>query len=133
MTAVFVDAARNPLDVGRTVRHANRAQRRALRAIYRTCAFGDCDVRFDRCEIHHIIPWELGGVTDLDNLIPICSRHHHVVHEGGWALELAADRTLTIRQPDGTIFTTCVPDVPPQRRRGSAPPGAAPPGRQPAA
>ena len=117
ITAVFVDADRVPLAAGRTIRHANRAQRRALRAMYRTCGFGDCDVTFDRCEIHHIIPWEQGGPTDLDNMVPLCSRHHHVVHEDHWTLELAPDRTLTVRQPDGTIFAVAEPDVPPQRRR----------------
>ncbi|WP_166657678.1 HNH endonuclease signature motif containing protein [Ilumatobacter fluminis] len=117
VTPILVDADRVPLAAGRTVRHANRAQRRALRAMYRTCGFGDCDVAFDRCEMHHIVPWEHGGSTDLDNLIPLCSRHHHVVHEGGWTLELTDDRTLTVRQPDGQVFTVSEPDVPPQRRR----------------
>ncbi len=85
--------------------------------VERTCGFGGCDVPFDRCEMHHIVPWEHGGSTDLDNLIPLCSRHHHVVHEGDWTLELSDDRTLTVRQPDGQVFTVSEPDVPPQRRR----------------
>jgi hypothetical protein len=94
------------LNVGRQQRIANRAQRRALRAMYRTCAFHGCDVTFNRCEIHHIHPWELGGLTDLINLLPLCSRHHHLVHEGQWTLKLAADRTLTITEPDGQIYAT---------------------------
>ena len=133
VTPILVDADRVPLSAGRTVRHANRAQRRALRAMYRTCGYGDCDVAFDRCEMHHIIAWEHGGPTDLDNLIPLCSRHHHVVHEGGWTLELAPDRTLTIRQPDGHVFTTSEPDVPPQRRRSPEPDRERVRERQPAA
>jgi len=95
-----------PINVGREQRLANRAQRRALRAMYRCCGFGTCDTPFNRCEIHHVLPWELGGPTDLANLIPLCSRHHHLVHELGWRLELAPDRQLTIRQPDGTIYAT---------------------------
>lgn len=91
------------LNAGREQRVANRAQRRALRAMYRTCAFHGCDVAFNRCEIHHIEPWEIGGSTDLGNLLPLCSRHHHVVHDGGWQLHLGPDRELTIRQPDGSI------------------------------
>ncbi len=93
-----------PVNVGRQQRLANRAQRRALRALYRTCAFTGCDTPFGRCEIHHLIPWELGGPTDLDNLLPLCARHPHLVHEQHWRLELAPDRQLTIRQPDGTVF-----------------------------
>lgn len=105
------------LDAGRTIRHANRHQRRALRAMYRRCVFAECDVAFERCEIHHLLPWELGGPTDLVNLIPLCSRHHHVVHEGGWQLELDDDRTLTITQPDGNTFARCRPDLTEQRQR----------------
>lgn len=93
-----------PVNVGRQQRLANRAQRRALRSIYRTCAFAGCETAFQRCEIHHLIPWEIGGRTDLANLLPLCGRHHHFVHEIGWRLELAPDRELTIRQPDGTIY-----------------------------
>jgi len=117
ITPIVVDSNGVPFDMGRTIRNANRKQRRALRAMYRCCAVGDCDVAFDRCEIHHILPWELGGPTDLHNLIPICSRHHHVVHEGGWRLELADDRTLSIHQPDGTLFSRTKPDISEQRNR----------------
>jgi hypothetical protein len=93
------------LDVGRTRRLATEDQRRALRAMYRTCGIGECDVPFDRCEIHHLDEWDAHqGQTDLHRLIPGCSRHHHLVHEGGWQLELARDtRELTIRLPDGSI------------------------------
>jgi hypothetical protein len=120
VTPIYVDANGTPFDRGRTIRHATRDQRRALRAMYRNCAFGECDVPFDRCEIHHIVPWDLDGLTDMANLLPLCSRHHHVVHEHGWSLQLADDRTLTIRQPDGTVFTVCEPDVPPHRQRSRA-------------
>lgn len=111
VTPVVVDIDGNVLNTGRTHRHANRTQRRALRSMYRTCAFGDCDVAFDRCEIHHLLPWEHGGATDLANLAPICARHHHVVHELGWVLHLEPDRTLVIIQPDGVEFARTRPDV----------------------
>jgi hypothetical protein len=92
-----------PISVGREQRLANRAQRRALRAMYRTCAFPGCDVHYSRCEIHHLHEWELGGLTDLANLLPLCSRHHHLVHELKWRLQLDPERTLTVTRPDGTI------------------------------
>jgi len=92
-----------PLNAGRTRRQANREQRRALRSMYRTCAFAGCTRRFSQCEIHHIVEWLDGGLTDLDNLIPLCSYHHHMVHDGGWRLSMDVDRTLTIRRPDGSL------------------------------
>jgi hypothetical protein len=90
------------LECGREQRVANRAQRRALRAMYRTCGYPGCDVVFDRCHIHHVIEWIHNGSTDLDNMLPLCSRHHHLVHEGRWRLTLDPHRVVTIHRPDGT-------------------------------
>jgi hypothetical protein len=92
------------LDVGRSCRVANRAQRRALRAMYRTCAHPQCTVGFEACRIHHIIFWFHGGNSDLDNLVPLCEMHHHLVHEGGWTLQLHPERRTTWTTPGGTIY-----------------------------
>ena len=97
------------LDLGRTTRLANRAQRRALRAMYRRCAVPWCDVGFGRCKIHHVIWWRRGGRTDMCNLLPLCWRHHQLVHEGGWELTLGEQRVLRIREPSGRIRTTGPP------------------------
>jgi hypothetical protein len=111
VTPVVVAADGVRLYLGRETRLANRAQRRALRAMYRTCAL--CEVPFEHTQIHHITYYGLHqGLTDIDNLAPLCSRHHHLVHEGGWKLDLAADRTLTVTKPGGT--TTI--HAPPQSR-----------------
>ncbi len=116
----IVLSAPGRLNLGRTTRLANRAQRRVLRALYPTCAMPGCAVRYAHCKVHHVWWWENGGGTDLDNLVPLCSRHHHAVHDLGWALVLAADRTLTITYPDHTTVTATPP------RRGP-PLAAAPP------
>jgi Domain of unknown function (DUF222) len=114
------------VDQGRSQRLANRAQRRALGAMYRTCGFPGCDVSFDRCEIHHVDWWEKFGPTDLRNLLPLCSRHHHLVHEGGWTLRIGAHRVITLTRPDGTVQFTgstidrAVPAAHRRRRRCSA-------------
>ncbi len=65
------------LTLGRTTRLANRAQRRALRGLYRCCAIPGCSVAYDRCKLHHIIWWRHGGRTDLDNLLPRLRRPPH--------------------------------------------------------
>lgn len=77
-----------PLDVGRSRRLATAHQRRALEAFHTTCAVPDCATPFHHCQVHHIDYWESGGATDLDNMVPLCSRHHHAVHEGGWKITL---------------------------------------------
>ena len=77
-----------PIDVGRSKRLATVHQRRALEAIHPTCSIPDCEVIFDHCNVHHIDYWEKGGATDFSNMVPLCSRHHHAAHEGGWKLQL---------------------------------------------
>ncbi len=108
---VVLDGAGVPLDLGRSRRLASNDQRRALRSMYRTCGIGECDVPFDQCEIHHITEWTAHqGDTDLDSLIPGCTRHHHLVHEGGWVLDLDPHtRELTITLPDGTVHSRSRP------------------------
>ena len=100
---VVLNSTGEALDVGREQRLASRAQRRALRAMYRTCGHPGCTVRFADCDIHHVIEWDHHGPTDLANLLPLCSRHHHLVHEGGCRLTLHPDRTITLTRPDGTL------------------------------
>ena len=89
--------------MGRSRRLATRAQRRALRSMYATCAHPGCPVPFDRTEVHHVRPWEDGGSSDLDCLLPLCLPHHHLVHEGGWRLTLGPGRRLTLVRPDGEV------------------------------
>ena len=97
------------VDLGRTTRLANRAQRRALRALYPRCAIPGCSVHYGRCKLHHVVWWRHGGRTDLANLIPVCTHHHTKVHHDGWALSLGSHRELTIRFPDGTVRNTGPP------------------------
>jgi hypothetical protein len=100
------------LNLGRTTRLANRAQRRALRGLYRGCVIPGCSVSYDRCKLHHIVWWRNGGDTDLDNLLPVCSKHHGKIHHDNWVVELGPNRQLTLRLPDGSIHNT----GPPHRR-----------------
>ena len=120
---VVLNGRGEALDVGRMQRLATPAQRAALKAMHRTCIGPTCDVPFEATQIHHVIPWEQGGRTDLSNLGPLCNEHHHLVHEGGWKLTMTSDRIATWTRPDGTIFHT-----------GSsidrAPNGVAPPDRE---
>jgi hypothetical protein len=103
---VVFDGRSKPVDVGRAKRLATVHQRRMLEAAHLTCAIDGCEVSFGRCTIHHLVPWENGGPTDLDNLVPLCSRHHHAAHEGGWRLRLdAATRRLSVTMPGGERFS----------------------------
>ena len=80
--------------------------------MYRTCAIDGCDHHFDTCHIHHLAEWDDLGETNLDNLLPLCSYHHHRVHEGRWRLQLeASTRQLTVTLPDGSVHSEAPPDL----------------------
>ena len=106
ITAVVIDPDGTVRELCVEQRTANRAQRRALAAMYRTCAHPHCEVGFDHCRIHHIEWFSRGGTTVLTNLIPLCATHHHLVHEGGWNLTMTPDRVTTWIRPDGTDWWT---------------------------
>jgi hypothetical protein len=97
------------LDLGRSTRLASKAQRRALRALYATCAIPGCGVHVRYTQPHHVIWWEHGGFTDLANMVPLCARHHHCIHDKGWRLRLGPNRELDVILPDGQVMTTGPP------------------------
>lgn len=94
------------LDEGRAKRLATFEQRIAIEAMQATCSHPDCTVGIDDCRIHHVTPWSAGGATDLADLAPVCERHHHLVHEGGWTFTMTPDRIATWTRPDGTVYWT---------------------------
>ena len=107
---IALDKQSVPINVGRRHRTATDGQWQAIRATYRTCAWSQCDRPLAWCQIHHIQEWEEAGATDLCNLIPLCGRHHHAVHEGQWTVKLSEYRKLHIFRPDGAWHSTTKPD-----------------------
>lgn len=75
------------LDIGRAQRLFPPHMRRALVARDKGCAFPDCTMPATWCEAHHIVPWAAGGTTNVRDGVLLCSRHHHVMHEGNWSIE----------------------------------------------
>ena len=109
---VTLDERGVPIDVGRTYRTATDGQWAALKAVHTSCAWDGCTAPISWCQAHHVREWENGGPTDLDNLVPLCSRHHHQVHEGRWRLKMLPDRSIELSRPDGTVAAS----VPTPRR-----------------
>jgi hypothetical protein len=79
---VVRDRGREVLHVGRAHRTAPPRLRKALEVRDQHCAAPGCRIDPSRCEAHHVHEWEHGGSTDLDNMVLLCTRHHHAVHEG---------------------------------------------------
>lgn len=79
LTPVVLGSDSEVLDAGRDKRLVTPQIRRTLSARDGGCQFPGCDVRDERCEAHHIIPWWAGGATALENLVSLCPHHHHLV------------------------------------------------------
>jgi hypothetical protein len=91
---------------GRTRRYASPKQRQAVIIRDRHCAFAGCDRPAGWSDVHHLWDWDQGGSTDIDNMILLCSRHHHqVVHKQGFTAQREPDTgRLVWRRPDGTVI-----------------------------
>jgi len=89
---VVLGGAGQVLDVGRTHRLFPASIRKALIARDRGCAFPACDRPASWCDSHHLVPWDVGGVTSLDGGVLLCRPHHRLVHEGDWQVRLGPDR-----------------------------------------
>ena len=91
---------------GRKTRTVPVAIKRALVARDKSCAFPGCHhKRF--VDAHHIQHWSAGGETSLDNLMLLCSQHHKLVHEGGFAIERDYRNHWFFRPPDGRAVPVC--------------------------
>jgi hypothetical protein len=96
---VLGGAPTQPLEVGRTSRVVQPAQRVALAVRDNGCVFPGCQRPQAWCEAHHLRHWLHGGPTDLANLALLCRAHHRAVHEGGWRLARGPDGRLTAHPP----------------------------------
>ena len=86
------------LDVGRRSRTATAAIRRAVRERDGArCCFPGCDSR--RTDLHHIVWWRHHGTTSLGNLVPLCKRHHTLVHAKAYIIHRLAPGQYSFTDP----------------------------------
>lgn len=96
LPAIFSGGSQ-PLDLGRARRAANTAQRAALVARDKHCI--GCGAASDWCQAHHIVHWQHGGPTNLENLCLLCSRCHHKVHDQHWQVRKRSTGEFTLQPP----------------------------------
>ena len=84
ITGIVFNGEGQPIWVGRTHRHATEAQIKAIIARDRHCR--GCTAGPERCEIHHIVPWEQGGHTNIDTMCLACPLCHHNIHDRGYTV-----------------------------------------------
>ena len=102
------------LDYGTSTRTIPAPLWNALVVRDRHCRFPGCDRTAAWCEGHHVVHVQHGGPTCLDNLVLLCSRHHHRLHHPGWHAKLRPDAVFEITAPDGAHRSTHPPGAVPQ-------------------
>ena len=104
LPALF-DTKGQPLWLGHKYRHATTAQRIALAVRDKGCAV--CAASNSFCQAHHVIHWENGGPTDIDNLCLLCGDcHHKQIHELGAQLTRGPDGKFSLEPPPNRPPTT---------------------------
>ncbi len=97
------------LDYGMSIRTIPTPLWNALVIRDEHCRFPGCDRPSEWCEGHHVVWVTQGGPTELANLVMVCSRHHHVLHQPGWHAKLLPDATFEVTGPDGQVRSTSPP------------------------
>jgi hypothetical protein len=85
------------VDLGRSRRRPSARLSKAVlnRHGYR-CAHPHCRAKA-YLHLHHVQHWSRGGSTCLDNLIPLCGRHHRALHRGQFTIGIDDTRSSIAR------------------------------------
>jgi hypothetical protein len=108
---VITDGASGILDYGRATRTVPVDLFNALVLRDQGCRAPGCDRPAHWAEAHHVIPWEEGGPTSLDNLVLKCRRCHVTGHQPGWHDKLLPDGTYEITDPTGRVHQSHPPGI----------------------
>jgi Domain of unknown function (DUF222)/HNH endonuclease len=90
---------------GRTRREPTGAQRREVWRRDRHCRFPGC-ANATFTHVHHMVPWDPGGPTDLPNLVLLCEHHHRRMHSKQWRMSGDASQVLSFVGPTGRVMTS---------------------------
>ena len=108
-----------PLYHGATVRTATKDQWRALIARDGGCIGCGAEPRW--CQAHHVVPYAQSRRTDIDNLVLVCWRCHHNIHDHNWRVTLK-DGKRALQPPDPLALPNPAEERRPHRRSDRRPP-----------
>ena len=94
------------LDYGRKIRSVPTPLWRAVLARDGGCRHPGCDRPGTHCDAHHIRWWRRHGETKIDNLLMLCSYHHHLIRRQDWKLSLLSNGDVHFTTPDGRTLTS---------------------------
>ncbi len=96
----FVHDDGRPTGIGHKHRVVNPQLRRALMARDQGCRFPGC-THTKWLDAHHVVHWADGGETTPENLMMLCSKHHRLLHEGGFEIKPGPDGEWQFRNASG--------------------------------
>lgn len=83
---------------------------RLVRARLPHCRFPGCRRPATDCDLDHAVAWP-AGATEVDNLGPLCRRHHNLKTHAGWQIEVHDDGSWSWTSPTGTTHHDHPPPV----------------------
>ncbi|MGI9018421.1 MAG: DUF222 domain-containing protein, partial [Euzebya sp.] len=86
LISLFTDDADMPVAIGDAYSPITPALRRAVTARDQGCRAPGCSAPAAHCDVHHVIPREQGGPTDITNTALICRPDHTPLTRGRWRM-----------------------------------------------
>jgi hypothetical protein len=114
------------VSVGRTWRVPPPQMRLHLQLRDQTCRFPGCTRSASTSEADHTLEWRNGGETSLENLVSLCTSHHHLRHGDQWTYAKGDHGAIVWTTPTGRRVGNRPPPLPgrppPRPRFDDAPP-----------
>jgi hypothetical protein len=86
---LFLGTTGTILGLGSKARCFTPLQRKAITARDGGCIIPGCTCPPQWTEVHHVIPWQHGGPTHVDNGVLLCWYHHHTItNSTGWKIRM---------------------------------------------
>ncbi|WP_166793230.1 HNH endonuclease signature motif containing protein [Cryobacterium lactosi] len=86
---IFFGGTGAVLALGNKARCFTPMQRKAITARDGGCIIPGCTCPPQWTEVHHVIPWQHGGPTNVTNGVLLCWRHHHgITNTDGWKIRM---------------------------------------------
>ena len=86
------------------------------------CVWTTCRRPAATCHLDHNTEYADGGETSVDNIAPLCPRHHKAKTERDWKLQQTGPGEHTLTDPYGRHHTSGAPSLTDPVPTGSAPP-----------
>ena len=96
---IVLGTAGEVLSLGRRERFFSTAQRKALAVRDGGCVWPQCTAPPSWCHAHHVLEYENGGRTDVDNGALLCPAHHHMLHASEFTMRMIRGRPTLLAPP----------------------------------